>query len=128
MKAISIQQPWAWFIIKGIKPVENRTWPSKYRGPLLIHAGKKFDQNGWFYLCNTPEFRDVVNTFLKDFQPASLNVPSGMIIGQVNMVDCVTEHPSKFFFGPFGHVYANPVEFAQPVPYRGQLGIFEVTI
>ena len=41
MKALSIQQPWAWAIVNGFKPVENRTWRTNYTGPLLIHAGKR---------------------------------------------------------------------------------------
>lgn len=34
MKALSIQQPWAWAIVKRDKRVENRTWPTTYRGRL----------------------------------------------------------------------------------------------
>jgi len=37
--SLSIRQPWAWLIVQGHKPIENRTWPTTYRGPLLIHAG-----------------------------------------------------------------------------------------
>ena len=40
MKALSIRQPWAWLIVCGHKPLENRSWPTPYRGPLLIHAAK----------------------------------------------------------------------------------------
>ncbi|MHC4404130.1 MAG: ASCH domain-containing protein [Planctomycetota bacterium] len=40
MKALTICQPWAWAIIHGPKPVENRGWATKYRGPLAIHAGQ----------------------------------------------------------------------------------------
>jgi hypothetical protein len=40
MKALSIHQPWAWAILHAGKTVENRTWSTKYRGPLLIHASK----------------------------------------------------------------------------------------
>ena len=40
MKAITISQPYASLIASGEKWVENRTWPTKYRGPLAIHAGK----------------------------------------------------------------------------------------
>jgi len=36
MKAISIKQPWASFIIEGYKNIENRTWPTKFRGRILI--------------------------------------------------------------------------------------------
>jgi len=43
MKAILIRQPWAWLIVHGYKDVENRTWSTKYRGPILIHAGKTLD-------------------------------------------------------------------------------------
>ena len=43
MKVLSIRQPWAWAIVAGFKPVENRTWKTGYRGPLLIHAGLRED-------------------------------------------------------------------------------------
>lgn len=40
MKALSIRQPWAWAIVNAGKRVENRTWETRYRGPILIHAAK----------------------------------------------------------------------------------------
>jgi len=40
MKAISIRQPWAWLIVNGYKDIENRSWPTKFRGRVLIHASK----------------------------------------------------------------------------------------
>jgi hypothetical protein len=118
MKAISVQQPWAWAIFNG-KPVENRTWSTSYRGPLLIHAGKKFDGRGWW-------------EFLKIWEPLGIAVPDtvnvmerGGFIGIVDLIDCVHKHDSPWFFGPRGLVLANPrrIEF---VPYPGRLGIFEV--
>ena len=39
-KAITIRQPFAWLIVQGIKPVENRSWETKFRGPLAIHSAK----------------------------------------------------------------------------------------
>jgi len=47
MIALSIQQPWAWAIIHGGKDVENRTWPTKFRGRFLVHASRKFDWEGF---------------------------------------------------------------------------------
>ena len=41
MKALTIQQPWASLITMGVKIIETRSWSSKYRGPLAIHAGLK---------------------------------------------------------------------------------------
>ncbi len=43
MKALSIMQPWAWLIVNGHKDIENRNWPTRFRGPVYIHAGKKID-------------------------------------------------------------------------------------
>ena len=36
--ALSIQQPWAWFIVNGYKDVENRTWSTKFRGRPMTTA------------------------------------------------------------------------------------------
>lgn len=41
MKAIVIRQPWAWLIVNGFKDIENRTWGTRYRGPLLIQASAR---------------------------------------------------------------------------------------
>jgi hypothetical protein len=40
MKALTVFQPYASLIAFGSKWVENRSWPTSYRGPLAIHAGK----------------------------------------------------------------------------------------
>ena len=41
MKALTIRQPWASLIAQGDKTIEVRSWPTKYRGPLLITASAK---------------------------------------------------------------------------------------
>ncbi|QYN17449.1 ASCH domain-containing protein [Amycolatopsis sp. DSM 110486] len=45
MRALSIRQPWASLILAGIKTVENRSWPTKYLGSLVIHASRKIDRH-----------------------------------------------------------------------------------
>ena len=40
IKCLSVCEPWAWAIIHGPKGIENRSWATAYRGPLLIHASK----------------------------------------------------------------------------------------
>ncbi len=39
MNALTVCQPYAHLIAVGVKPIENRTWPTSYRGELAIHAG-----------------------------------------------------------------------------------------
>ncbi len=43
MKALSLTQPMAWAIFNG-KDVENRTWPTKCRGRVMIHASQGLDK------------------------------------------------------------------------------------
>ena len=61
MKALSIQQPWAWMILYGTKRVENRTWATSFRGPFLIHAGLKADREATADLA--AEIRSVPERF-----------------------------------------------------------------
>jgi len=114
VKALSLNKPWAWLIFHG-KDVENRKWPTKYRGPLLVHASLNYDQDGDVW---------VTQHFPKIEIPE--NLPSGAIVGKVNLIDCVSTHPSKWFFGPYGFVLNNPIEYVKSIKYKGQLGLFEV--
>lgn len=43
MKALTIRQPHAWAVARGLKPIENRPGAFSWRGPVMIHAGQ---QNG----------------------------------------------------------------------------------
>jgi hypothetical protein len=115
MKAISVKQPWAWALFHG-KPVENRTWETDYRGELLIHASKQWDKKGFLWL------RD--NKYMVDSHVISFHI--GCIIGKVTMTDCVISHPSPFFFGPYGHIYKDSIEFKTPIPFKGKLKFFDV--
>jgi hypothetical protein len=119
MKALSIRNPWAAAIIHLGKDVENRTWMTTYRGPVLIHTGKilELDEFGSFWLRQFPGLK-VTREFI------DLAEVKGGIIGQGDIVDCVTSSTSKWFTGPYGFVLAN----VKPLPFRachGMLGLFE---
>lgn len=142
MKAISIKQPWASLIVHGIKDIENRTWacPKKYIGQrVLIHAsgshGKKFKVN----LTN----EQIKVAFATIAEGCMLgNLPFGSIIGSVQIVGCVINHPSVWAerskgVSPGGHVtdekepiiynwvLANPILFKEPIPAKGKLSFWE---
>ena len=42
MKVLTLTQPWATLVAIGAKRIETRSWSTKYRGPLAIHAAKGF--------------------------------------------------------------------------------------
>lgn len=118
MKALSIQQPWAWLIANDFKDIENRSWSTKFRGEFLIHAGKKFDKESYEYIKEThPEIKMPEIEYLK--------LETGGIIGMAEIRDCVSKSNSKWFCGEYGFVIKNahPINF---IPYKGQLGFFEV--
>jgi hypothetical protein len=117
MKALSIKQPWAWLIANDFKDIQHRDWryPPKFRGPFLIHAGKR------------PAILD--DRFIKLCHRRRIEIPEdlplGGIVGQAEIVDVVTASRSPWFFGPLGFVLKN----ARPLPFmprRGQLGFFDV--
>ncbi len=116
-KALTVWQPWAWLIVEGFKPIENRPWPTSYRGPFFIHAGKRPD----------PQDADIRREVKREFGieiPPSL--PLGGIVGEARIVDCVTESESPWFSGPFGFVLADrrPLPF---VPCPGRQKLWEVS-
>ena len=47
VRAITIRQPYAWAIVKKGKRIENRTWSTKSRGDLFIHAGVGYGDEQW---------------------------------------------------------------------------------
>ncbi len=112
MKALSVRQPYAWAIIHGGKDVENRTWHSDFRGPVLIHAGLHW------HAVSPEELSRQMGISV----PTEL--PLGGIVGMVEIVDCVRDHPSPWFEGPYGFLLRN----AQPLPFTpclGHLGFYD---
>jgi len=97
MKAISIKQPWAWLIVNGYKDIENRSWSTNFRGRVYIHAS---------------------------LSPKNKSLPGGCIVGEVDIIDCVTESKSRWFSGKYGFVLSNPIAYNAPIPCKGQLGFF----
>ena len=127
MLAISVRQPWAWLIIHAGKDIENRSWPTKVRGRVLIHAAKGMTHDEYAEAvevamvarAGTPPAQRVI-------MPSFNAMPRGGIIGSVEIVDCVTESASPWFFGRCGFVLRNPHPLAFR-PFRGALGFFSVS-
>lgn len=72
MKVITIKQPFASLIAEGLKRYEFRTWRTKYRGDILIHAGKSVDLKA-----------------MEKFRHLGLSYPTGCIIAKATITDCV---------------------------------------
>ena len=127
MKALSIKQPWAWLIATGYKDIENRNWPTDFRGRIYIHAGKKFDYDGFNWLCTHSRGRlDYVD--MSEWATQAVYPTLGAIIGEVTIIDCVAKSYSPWFDGPYGFIVANPTLYEKSLPCRGRLGFFKPDI
>lgn len=98
MKAISLYQPWASLMAHGKKLCETRSWPTSYRGPLLIHAAKKWEPELALIAAKPLFFRPkleacgVVFDRDEDKCRRGWNLPFGAIVGRVDLVDV---YPTK---------------------------------
>lgn len=127
MKALSVRSPWWWCILHGGKDVENRDWSTGYRGRVLIHASKWYVHQDvvddlWGISRIAPDLR-----FPDDKHPYEFLKPlCGHIVGSVEIVDCVQDMQSPWFFGKYGFVLRDPRPAAVPIPFKGQPGFFDV--
>lgn len=121
-KALSIQQPWANLVVWGLKSIEIRTWSTRYRGSLLIHASQNVDKKA-----------------LKRFPMQQQSL--GAVIGRVELVDVrpFTEElwaesadahldSGAYVSGLYAWFIADPVPLEHSVPCRGKPGLFEVNL
>jgi hypothetical protein len=111
MKILTIRQPYAQLIVTGQKPIENRTWGTRYRGPLLIHAA---------YRMHDDPIEEIELRLDAHVDRSLLQL--GGVIGCAELVDVVTEHPSRSFEGPFGFVLSNCRELPFTA-WKGGLGL-----
>lgn len=116
--AISIRQPWAWLILHAGKDIENRIWPTTYRGRVLLHAAKGMT------LSDYDDAAETLEIIRQDIRlPMKHELERGGIVGEMEIIDCVTDSDSPWFFGPYGFVLRN----VKPMPFkscRGMLGFF----
>ena len=127
MKALSVRAPWWWFILHAGKNIENRDWGTERRGTIYLHAGKWWSAYGVkaaIYEANGMGALPFGLVFPSDRE--MMRAGCGCIAGTVDIVDCVKRSASPWFTGEYGLVLANPVAFAQPIPFKGALGFFEV--
>ncbi|MGB0855685.1 MAG: ASCH domain-containing protein [Nitrosopumilus sp.] len=124
MKCLSISQPYADLIISGKKTIELRKWDTNFRGEFLIHAPLKIRTDDINRLKINKKF------------------VTGAIVGKTELYD-VKKYNSKkevkddkhfhyagknFQDKMFGFMLKNSKPFKIPIPWKGQLGFFDVNL
>jgi hypothetical protein len=121
-RCLSVRQPWAWALVNGFKPFENRDWrpEDNYRGPVVVHASKTLGcEPGMF----GEECRMVAELCGLDGLLPDVTEESGGIVGIVNVTNYVTRSRSPWFVGPVGWVCAD-AEAWPFMSWRGQRGLW----
>jgi hypothetical protein len=105
MKAISVKQPWASMIADGEKTIETRTWPTSYRGDILIVSSKK---------------------------PKIDNLPVGQALCIAEIFDCRPMRETdeakagcQIYAGAYSWILRN-IRSIKPFFVRGNIGIYEI--
>jgi len=131
MHVLSLLQPWATLVVIGAKTIETRSWSTRHRGHLLIHASQ--GKAGEIF-AEDPLF--------KKYIPQFNALPFGKIIGSAQLdkilrtedFDLTDAAMNNFTLeekafgdynsGRFGWMLSGPVEFQNPIPARGMPGLW----
>ncbi len=123
MKCLTVAQPWAWLILHGYKLIENRTWRTPHRGPLVIHAGRRRDMLDQCY----------ADPGLARLLPDRCELPFSAIVGTVTLEDCVRtdslfldQSQQRFIDGPWCWILSNAIALERPIAYSGQRLLFDI--
>jgi len=154
MKAISILQPWASLVAVGAKKIETRSWATKYRGPLAVHASARMSRKQKKVCWTNPFFKilETAGLMEREVDGKHLNLlPVGAIIATCSLVDCVkivgrtsvegrivaaqlenrqVVEGDELVFGDytpgrFAWILEDVQPLPEPIPTKGMLGLWE---
>jgi len=127
VKALTLWQPWASYIAAGMKRYETRSWETRYRGPLAIHAAARKPTAGE---------RELLEKY--PLLGPLLPLPFGAIVATCELVDCILMHDANiaavnrrefdlgdWYPGRYAWSLVNVVPLKVPFPIKGGQGLWE---
>ena len=122
MKCLTIKQPWAGLIVNGYKKYEFRSWKTKHRGKILIHAGMSLEKE-----------------YASKFKEYNLEYIKGAIIGEAEIVDCILADKNfdddlkkennlvygNDHIGSYAWKLENIKKYKEPIYVKGKLSLWE---
>jgi hypothetical protein len=128
LKALSLKQPFAWLIANGYLLVDDRSWGTQYRGPILIHASKGLYEAYYQHIRSNTDVPI----------PERDKLEYGGVVGIADLVLCskpgqlpagISREQRAHFGGVHQEYYGFLFAQARPLPLMpcaGKLGIFEI--
>jgi hypothetical protein len=157
MKALSGYAEWFWLMAKNYKDVENRPRPLPYEISMnmpyriYLHGSKTHASNQEINFIK----EHLTNEQLIEFMGVDWSKYRGRIMGEITIYRQIKKHQyiesdhvdvgsqqrefeiltanndisvSKWFFGLYGYAVKDGVLYENTIPYRGQLGFFDVVL
>ena len=149
MLALSLTQPWASLVAAGAKRIETRSWNTKIRGPIAIHAAKGFPGYAKSFcearmVCRAlgwPECAGgLTQQWLDENARCIKSLPLGQVIATARLVDSFETSLIRRYIQPFtlqeeafgdygpgryGFLLDDVVKLAVPISARGALGFWQ---
>lgn len=140
MKALSVWQPHAILLATGARIIETRSWPTNYRGEIMIHAAKKMDEDRAYECQHAIKLLRETGFKPKPQAEALTRVPFsgllGVALATATLSDCrPIPHPQGTSFdaefggfgeGRWGFVLSNLKPLQKPIPWKGAQGMWDV--
>lgn len=148
MKTLSVWQPWASLIAIGAKRIETRSWATRYRGPLAIHAANSFPKLARDLCGDDPFTFDLV----KGGYMGPDTLPRGVVVAIVKLAECCLikkdglyrlipglKDPPKWFAqlpvepeisfgdytpGRFAWILEDVIKLPEPIPAKGHQSLW----
>lgn len=134
VRALTVWQPWATLTAELHKKNETRSWPTKVRGDVAIHAAKKPVKE--VIKLIHPNFINPIRNLLYPFVLESL--PVGYILAVGNLVDCklITEQfietlsseellLGDYTLGRYAWIWKDIRPLKSPIQARGDQGFWD---
>lgn len=126
MKALTLCQPYAQLVVRGEKRVENRTWPTKYRGPLVIHAGKS---RSWLEQGDEARFASLGDPLVYGAALGMAHLIDVLPVEWIGGYNCHRVYPwlagDPHVSGPWCWILADVQRWPVPVPMAGAQGLWQ---
>lgn len=139
-RAISLTQPWATLMAIDAKRIETRSWATKYRGWIAIHAAKGFPSDCRRLCSRDPFATALVRAVIDDAEP----LPRGKVLAVAELYDCIATQDlvaafnatpqirgpewdfGNYSAGRFGFITRGVRRLREPIPVKGSLGIWRL--
>jgi hypothetical protein len=143
VRALTLTQPWATLVITGRKRIETRGWATEHRGPIAIHAAAGWTADDRDFAADLIREGILPNRWLTTPRSIRPDVPLGAVLGVVTLyrifatsiIPRAGEYASwltptereygDFSDGRYGWFLTDPRPFAEPIPARGALGLWQ---